>query len=406
MSQKPSILFVDDEEAVLGGLRSSLYRERKRWEFRFAISAGDALDLLDERPADVVVSDMRMPKMDGAEFLEQLRELHPGTLRLVLTGQADEDMALRAMPVAHQWLTKPCERETMVTALERALEARQLLADPTLAEIVGELSSLPTVPKIYQRLTRAIQNPDTCMSEVGDLVEQDVSMSARVLQISNSPLLGLQRPVRDVRDAVGVLGLQTLAQLVLTSAAFQEFSEASSAEGFSIGALQRNVQLGARLARAVLPPDDEQVQELVTALLLHKVGMLVLAVRRPQAFSAALREARDSGRRLAEIEHDLFGTTHARVGAALLAVWGLPLTMVEAILQHTAVTAPDPLCDLVIGTHVASVLADEALAQEPDALPISASLDPRIAEQLGDEAISNWRELAENYVVATSPAGV
>jgi len=95
------VLFVDDEPRILEGLRRMLRSQRNEWEMAFAPGGGAALAIMEAAPFDVVVSDMRMPEMDGATLLTQVRNLYPQVVRIVLSGHAELSAALRVVPVAH-----------------------------------------------------------------------------------------------------------------------------------------------------------------------------------------------------------------------------------------------------------------------------------------------------------------
>src|SRR5208337_5359055 len=84
---KKRILFVDDEQSVLDGLEDLLVRYRHRWEMVFVTGAAAALDQMRKKPFDVIVTDIRMPGMDGAALLRLVSEKYPGTVRIVLSGQ-------------------------------------------------------------------------------------------------------------------------------------------------------------------------------------------------------------------------------------------------------------------------------------------------------------------------------
>jgi YesN/AraC family two-component response regulator len=79
------ILFVDDEPNVLAGLKRMLYSLRNEWDMTFVSSGAEALQCLSESPFDVLVTDVRMPGMNGVELLEQVVNLHPGVIRIVLS---------------------------------------------------------------------------------------------------------------------------------------------------------------------------------------------------------------------------------------------------------------------------------------------------------------------------------
>ena len=116
---KRRILFVDDEAKVLDGLRNLLRRQRHEWDMLFALSGAAALEELAKAPVDVIVSDMRMPGMDGAELLTRVRTLYPQTARIVLSGHAERGAILekhRDVPGAREeqkkWQTHFCRSFT------------------------------------------------------------------------------------------------------------------------------------------------------------------------------------------------------------------------------------------------------------------------------------------------------
>jgi len=118
---RPRILFVDDDPSILAGLKNVLFLDRKRWDLAFANGAEAALAELAVAPFDAVVSDMRMPGMDGAELLVRVRDLAPAARRLILSGSADADDMERAQAAAEEVLTKPCTARVLRGTLERLL---------------------------------------------------------------------------------------------------------------------------------------------------------------------------------------------------------------------------------------------------------------------------------------------
>src|SRR5262245_61883545 len=117
---KKRLLFVDDEPNVLHGLRRSLYRMRGDWEMEFVDNATAALAMLEAQPYDAIISDMRMPSMDGADLLEQVKQRYPDTIRMILSGQSSKGALLRSIAPAHQFLAKPCNPEELASRLRQA----------------------------------------------------------------------------------------------------------------------------------------------------------------------------------------------------------------------------------------------------------------------------------------------
>src|SRR5262249_41387477 len=152
-------------------------------------------------------SDMRMAGMDGAELLQRVKDLHPGTARIVLSGHAEHEAAVRALAVAHRYLSKPCDAETLRVVIERALQLRALLSDEAVRRVIGRLDNLPSIPRAYQELMRATSDPKAGVADIGRIIEQDAAMSAKVLQIVNSAYFGLAQKMTSIQRAVVYLGI-------------------------------------------------------------------------------------------------------------------------------------------------------------------------------------------------------
>lgn len=326
------ILFVDDEEAVLEGLRDALRRFRAEWEMRFALGGRAALAELAAGEFDVVVSDMRMPDVDGAAVLAAARDSQPGAVRIVLSGQTELEQELRALPVAHQFLTKPCDTDELHDVIARASGVRELLDQASIRAVVGAASALPSPPAAYAELTAALSSPDASVADVVAIVERDVAMSAKVIQLVNSAFFGLGRRTADAREAITYLGVETLRAATLLGGVMLEFRPARPVPGFSLEALERHSLRVAGLATQVVRRAD--AEHVLMGAMLHDVGRLLLASHRPDELAAALAEGPRRGCPPHVVELELLGTTHAEVGASLLALWGLPDPVVEAVAHH------------------------------------------------------------------------
>ena len=118
------VLFVDDEPRVLGGLRRMLRPMRHEWQMEFAQGGPEALDALAEQSFDVIISDMRMPGMDGGELLTEVMRRYPETVRIMLSGQSNKETVLRSVGPTHQYLAKPCDPELLKRVIARAYALR------------------------------------------------------------------------------------------------------------------------------------------------------------------------------------------------------------------------------------------------------------------------------------------
>jgi DNA-binding NtrC family response regulator len=117
------VLFVDDEPNMLSALRRLLSPQRNRWDMTFVGNGASALDVLERESFNVVVSDMRMPGMDGAALLREVQRLYPAVYRVVLSGYAEPEATSRVMQVAQQFLAKPCDPSDLIGAIEQGCSA-------------------------------------------------------------------------------------------------------------------------------------------------------------------------------------------------------------------------------------------------------------------------------------------
>lgn len=357
------VLFVDDEPNVLEALQRMLRQHVPAWDLTFVASGQEALQLLGKMPHDVIVSDMRMPEMDGATLLAIVRDRHPSMLRIVLSGHSEKQLVLRSVGFAHQYLSKPCEPRQLVAAIERARSQRQLLADPRLRGLVASLQVLPSPPRLYAEMMALIQSPVASVSAVADLVARDPGMTAQILRIVNSAFFGLGREVSNPQAAIQFLGLETLCALAMSREVFRGI-EHDTLEALGLQTLWDHSVETALRSRAIARAErvvGKAADECFTAGLVHDIGIVLLATNFPSDYRVALEAARARGATLEQAEADRFGATHAAAGAYLLDLWGLPQPIVEAVaFHHDPSQAPAAGFSPLTAVHVADALASSA----------------------------------------------
>ncbi len=390
------ILFVDDEPRVLDGLRRMLRVLRDELEMEFASGGPEALRVLERSPVDVLVTDMRMPGMDGIQLLEEVRQRFPRVARIVLTGQCDREAVFRAMALAHRQLAKPCDAETLKEAVSSACALQSLLQDRTLLELASRLESVPSLPSLYLEVVEELKSSETSLDKVGQIISRDVGMTVKIMQVVNSAFFGLRRKVTSPAQAVLLLGVETTRALVLAASLFTRF-DASAVEGFSLDALWAHSYRTGCLARAIAKAEraDNIIVEFASmAGLLHDVGRLVLVAQLPPpAYKEVLAHAREAGLPVHDAERAAFGASHAEVGAYLLGLWGLPSSVVEAVAWHHGPSAcPGQTFSPLTAVHAANILDHEE--RTPEARFASDVVDAGYLERLGlTGRLEHWRAL-------------
>jgi len=326
------ILFVDDDPQLLSGLGKAMRKHRHRWTMVFAESGEAALAEIRREPFDVVVSDMRMPVMDGAELLAQIREQDPTTIRMILSGFSDRNAIVRAQPVAHQFFNKPCQISDLSMAIDRACELREIFGRPALRAVIGALGPLSAAPRAYHELAAMVGRAEPCVEEIAQVIECDPGLCERVLQVASSPSFGVEHEVRSVGEAVSCLGVETVVGLALAAHAFA-LGGARTLPALSLPELEYHSLAIARAARD-RATTNEAASDAFIAGLVHDIGKLVIAVALPEAHAAIVGRLRQPGEPRRAVEIAVLGTSHAEIGAYLLGLWGLPLPIIDAITHH------------------------------------------------------------------------
>jgi putative nucleotidyltransferase with HDIG domain len=394
------ILFVDSSPDTSGALQEALRTQGEFWEVQYAPGGEAALAALAAESVDVVVAEEQMAPMDGVTLLTRVRDQHPTAIRMILSATTRPGLATI---VSHRLLSKPCNVEDLSVLIRRstALHART-------GEVEGfrktmATTALPSRPGVYMELNQVLADPDWQPHQVSAVIERDVAMSAKVLQLANSALFGLTSTVTSVRDAVMYLGVDTIRSLALTAEAFGKVAPRGSAE-FSLDAFQAHAMLVARITASILPAGRTQ-QEAVTAALLHDIGKLVLVSDGGRRWAQLHDPARQRHVPMHLVEEETDGVTHAHVGAHLLSLWGLPDGIVEAVAHHHDPSDVDGLAfDGVAAVHIANGLANELHPPGEDEAP-AATLDLELLDRLGlRPRLDLWRQRARELAVTADGA--
>jgi putative nucleotidyltransferase with HDIG domain len=396
---KKRILFVDDEPLVLNGIQRTLRKMRKVWDVSFATSAGEALAILDQNHTDVIISDMKMPEMDGSQLLAEVKRRHPHIVRLILSGHVEQETTLQSIQFAHQCLSKPCDVELLKQTLAKLFALRDILSDDAIKKIVSQIESLPSLPSIYTEIMAEMQSDDPSIKNLGAIIGRDVSMTAKILQVVNSVFFGLPQKISSPQQAVILLGLEAIKALVLSVKIFSEFSQKKYA-WFNIDAIfNHSISVSAQ-AKAIAKSekmDRDLINYSLMAGLLHDLGKLILATNFKNTYRQVQAESQDSGHPLWELEQETFGTSHAEIGAYLMGLWNIENPIIEAIaFHHCPAKSVSSQMGLLTAVHVANGLdheEDQAEDQET-----ALQFDDEYLDRLGvADRIPEWRQACKEY---------
>ena len=397
-SKKENILFVDDEVKLLQGLRRYLRPMRNQWHMTFLSNGKDALAFLEDNTVDVVISDMRMPEMTGSELLSQISHLYPDIVRIMLSGYTEIRGILNSVGPSHQFLAKPCEPEVLMETIRRSLNLRAQLAKTGLRSYITGIQNVPTLPDIYREFMEEVGKPSASTESISAIIDRDVGLFATILKLTNSAYFSLPTRITSTRQAVQFLGLDTIRSLVVVASLFEAID-------LNDDKLPFHRQLGnealaiASIAKSIAGCEGSsqgKIDECFCAGSLSQLGNILFLLQPPELFESYREVSRVNPTKRLELERDLYGTTHAEVGAYLLSIWGFSHRIVGAVLHHHNPAIMDEKnFDTTTIVHIA-----ESLMSGTD-----NCLDEAHIERLGKgHRISVWRETAaeiiENGVVS------
>ncbi len=353
------ILFVDDEPlmrefySMLSALLESDY------EVYTVASGREGLDFLARTPVDIVVSDLVMPEMNGQEFMTRVAAEHPESMRIVMSGHDDQLTVAQCLMFGHRYYSKRADLKNLSVILKRICRLKHQVGSEKLKKVIAGLGALPTLPRVYMQLTEAINSPFSSLQEVADIVQMDAGLTVKVLQIANSAVFARSRRVVTPLEAVQVIGSEILRGIVLCVHAFKFYQE-RSIRSLSPTELWNHSLQTAHAARRLAAYENlspTQCDEAFISGLLHDIGKLIMAANADEDYQTVVQRSRAEKLPLDQVEQEVFGATHAQVGAYLLGLWGLPEGVIDTIERHHSLeTITEPGFTAVTALHVAQAL--------------------------------------------------
>ncbi len=285
---------------------------------------------------------------------------------------------------------------------------------PSAKELVDNCDTLVSLPEIYLRVREVIDDPHSSMDDLANALSLDPSMTARVLQIVNSPLYGVPRKIDTLSQAVNLLGMRQVAHVVFATSVTKAFAKLPPTVMNMTDYWRKSVLcalIAVHMARASRMADSER---LFVAGLLRDVGHLVLYYQVPDRAQSALIEAANFNQPLAEVEQANIGCDWTDVGGELMNKWAMPETLEEAVrYQLNPLQAPKAERDAAI-LQIAGAYADHLETHDQEvAFPLQTihetltllRLAPVDLPQLVGEAQAQLREtLAVIYPAAMTMA--
>lgn len=389
------ILFVDDQQKVLDGIRRSLKPVQREWQIAYSTSGEEALNLMQNEPFDVLVADLRMPRMSGTTLLLEVKKRYPTVMRVAMSGLSDKSAIQNLSKSAHQYLCKPCDSKALIPFLNRCAYLGRLLQNAIMRKLLTQMDAIPMLPSLYAELIREIESPTSSLASVGKIISKDMAMTSKVLQLAHSAFFRRGAKVTSAAQAASLLGMDNIKALAISTHVFSNFEE-KKLRTFSLEDLWNHsltVAVFSKWISAAQGATGDTLDDAFIAGLLHDVGRLVLATHLPDEYAQTHRVAEQGEIELLQAERETLGVSHTETGGYLLGLWGLSDSVVDSLVfHHNPAQAGFTGFNCTIAVHVANALAYEFYAWQGDIAP--PAIDSECLEALGmGERLEYWRKV-------------
>ncbi|MDY0131761.1 MAG: HDOD domain-containing protein [Desulforegulaceae bacterium] len=334
--EKPLIFFVDEDKNILKSLQRMLKSNENQWDLHFFDSTKTALEFMEKKPADIIITEYKMKEINGNEFLKEIKKRFPHTDRVLLSGETDEKKIMTAVPIAHQFIYKPVSGSKLKSMIKRTIAMKSILKNKSLRTTISKLDSLPSLPSKYNEIVRELNSPISSTKKTGEIISTDPSMTSKILQLINSGFFYLPRKISRVDEAVVLLGIDIVKSLVLNHEIFSKLKLEKHFLNFQ-KELHFHSMATAKTAKEIAIMEglsDYSADQAFMAGLIHDCGKLVLASNFPEEYKQALENIENKNSDFIKEERLIFNSSHEIIGAFLMGAWGLPLEIIEAILYH------------------------------------------------------------------------
>jgi HD-like signal output (HDOD) protein len=224
-------------------------------------------------------------------------------------------------------------------------------------QLAQEVENLFTLPDVAIRLNNLIDQPDTSIKDLVEVVQLDAAISATVLRLANSAWYGLPSKVDTISRAITLIGQKALRDLVMSTSVITTFKGISSEFVDMRDFWDNSVTCGVVTRNLAQKCGIRDAERMFLAGLLHKIGRLVFYASRPVLYRQVLQDKNRGEAAIIAAEESVFGFNYAQLGAALLRAWGVPAALDEVVeYQLDPLRAPDHPKEAAI-VHVAGDIA-------------------------------------------------
>ncbi|WP_321402394.1 response regulator [Maridesulfovibrio sp.] len=395
----PKILFVDDDQNILDSFKAIMHGLRKEWKSKFASTGQEALDMVGKTKFDIVISDMKMPDMDGNELFKRIDKIQPDTIRIMLSGHSEMQSLLKSAKHIHQFLSKPCNTDVLIETIRRMMGMRHILVDKGVREIITGLVTLPALPDLYIKITSELNSPEPDLQKIGELAKQDPGISTTLLKVVNSSFFGFYGSVCCPSRATVLLGSDVLKGLILGVHLLQEL-DTDILGPYSIEKLWEHCLQTGYCAKKIckqMNESDKIATICFVSGILHDIGKFVFITEMNKKYREVLEGVREFGGPVIDVEKKILGVSHAEVGAYLLGLWGFSEEIVNTVYYHHSLENCGDGFQPIYAVHAADVLQHEITPHASDYKFSELNIDKLDAAGVLTY-INDWREACDTLL--------
>ncbi len=331
---KITILIVDDETSILKAVRRTLIPEG--FTVLTAESGKEGLEILKKEKVDLIISDYKMPEMNGFEFLKQVKKSYPKIYRIILSGYIEEGIVSEAIlkGIASTFVGKPWEVSVLINKIKQIARIYMTVNNEKLIEYINSIEKLPSLPETYQEISQAIEKGVSAKG-LEDIIKKDVSLAIELLHIANSIFYGSYK-VMSLKQAIVRIGNLQLKNLILFNSInkipVSEAQKPYMKELFNLAFISSKYygQLYRKIYKEKISVNYEAIP------LLYNIGKILLMQFDFDDFlKIAKNLSKENNYCFGDIEEKMGrNINHRELGAYFLCSWNLPEIFIESALFY------------------------------------------------------------------------
>lgn len=400
------ILIVDDDSTAIQQYRDTLASKTGEWHIDYAADGDAGIAAAEIATPDIVIAALSTAERSKDDLLARLEEIAPDAQRFLTAKETDKPKLESTFGSSFHYLPSPCPAQRLITEIQRCVAIDQWLGNDRIKEVVAKMGAFPSLPPIYLKVVNALNSRHIDTETIAASISGDLAISAKLLQTVNSSFYGFDEKVGDVSEAINILGTDCVKNLVLAIQVFNSMGHSPEHKAVTdeLWHHSMSVAVAARRIAAYEGKDEKAAEQAYTAGLMHDIGKLILLNAVPDAHAQARELAQETSVSLKEAEDQAIGCNHAETGAYVLARWGMPTDLIEAVaLHHEPIDSFGKSFSTLAAVHIANAIVHHRKNPEH---PSAATSDAFLLEVGKSDSWQDWLDVTSGKKPQGGKAGL